>query len=91
MDSSTGLLVCGPLSSRCLEHRPAAWRYIVSIWALLRLIQVNFAQGIASANAVPWVSMVLISLAALMLVEAFKVFFAGVRPPRAPEPAPVAG
>jgi hypothetical protein len=35
--------------------------------------------------------MVLIALAALMLVEAFKVFFAGVRPPRAPQAVPVAG
>jgi carbon starvation protein len=67
---------------------PAAFMYTVSVWALVRLIQVNFAQG-WSANPVPWVSLVLIALAVLMLVEALKVFFAGPRPPHAPEAAPV--
>jgi carbon starvation protein len=69
---------------------PAAWMYVVSIWALARLVQINFAKGIAEANAVPWIALVLIALALLMLVEAVKVFLGGVRPPQTPEPVPAA-
>ena len=65
---------------------PAAWMYVVSIWALVRLIQVNFAGGL-NAKPVPWIALVLIGLAVLMLIEALRVFLAGSRPPRAPDAA----
>lgn len=69
---------------------PAAWMYVVSIWALVRLIQVNFAGGI-NANPVPWVSLLLIALAALMLIEAVRVFWSPPpRPPRRQEVCPAA-
>ncbi len=79
---------------------PAAWMYVVSVWALVRLIQVNFTRGLAEAGPlnwatlgpvlaraglVPWVSIVLIALAALMLIEAVRVFvLPQVRPPERP-------
>lgn len=67
---------------------PAIWMYIVSIWALALLIRVNFARGI-TAEPLPWVALLLIGLAVLVLIEALKVFFAGFRPPSAAEPAPM--
>ena len=68
---------------------PATWMYVMSSWALLRLVGVHFARGL-TANAVPWVALVLIGLALLMLVEAVRVF-AGARPrrPESVEPVPV--
>jgi carbon starvation protein len=67
---------------------PAVWMYVVSVWALVRLTQLNFAKGV-TANPIPWVSMLLIALAALMAVEAARVILAaGVRPP--PRPTPIA-
>ncbi len=65
---------------------PAVWMYVVSIWALVRLVQVNFAGGL-NARPVPWIALVLIGLAVLMLVEACRVFITGDRPPRTPEAA----
>lgn len=67
---------------------PAIWMYIVSIWALVLLIRTSFARGI-TIEPLPWVALLLIGLAALVLIEALKVFFAGVRPPRTAEPVPV--
>lgn len=69
---------------------PAVAMYVVSVWALVLLIQANFARGV-TVEPLPWVALLLIGLAVLVLVEALKVFFAGVRPPRAPEPVPVPG
>ncbi len=69
---------------------PAAFMYVISIWELTRIVRANFAGGLTLAP-LPWIALLLIALAALMLVEALKVFLAGVRPPRAPQPVPVAG
>jgi hypothetical protein len=55
---------------------------------LLRLVKVNFAQGV-NANPVPWVCAILIALAALMLIEALRVFLRGAHPPPTSQPMPV--
>lgn len=68
---------------------PGAFMYVISVWELLRTVRINFAGGL-NANPVPWVSLILVALAALMLVEAVLVFIsARPRTPRTPEPAPV--
>ncbi|MEW6251558.1 MAG: carbon starvation CstA family protein [Planctomycetota bacterium] len=87
---------------------PAVWMYVVSVWALVGLIQVNLARGFAGlpagealsaaalasglgrAGLVPWISLVLVALAALMLVEAARVFLIRARPPQTPAPLAMA-
>ncbi len=48
---------------------PAALMYVMSTWALIGIIQQKFADGL-TYDPVPWVAVVLIGLAALMLAEA---------------------
>src|SRR5690606_17785631 len=74
---------------------PTVWMYVMSTWALLQFIQRGFFNADWSlkglpANPVPWVALILVALAILMLVEAIRVF-RNVRPqpPREPEPVPV--
>ena len=65
---------------------PMVWMYVMSSWALLQFItqplkpwidgEVNFSQLAetgALSNPVPWVAVVLVGLALLMLVEAVRV------------------
>ena len=67
---------------------PMVWMYVMSVWALLTMILRSFSGGI-TADPVPWVGLVLISLAFLMLAEAIKVLAgAKPKPPFQPEPAP---
>jgi carbon starvation protein len=52
---------------------PTVWMYVMSTWALVRLVQVHVkAQGLA-ANPVAWVAILLIVLAGVMLVEAVRI------------------
>jgi carbon starvation protein len=53
---------------------PAAWMYVMSVWALVRIVYGNFAGKGISLDPVPWVAGLLVGLAVLMLVEAFRVF-----------------
>ncbi|HTU26501.1 MAG TPA: carbon starvation CstA family protein [Pirellulales bacterium] len=48
---------------------PAGLMYTMSTWALVSIIQKKFAEGV-TLDPVPWVAVVLIGLAALMLAEA---------------------
>jgi carbon starvation protein len=64
---------------------PTVWMYIMSVWALGGMVLSAFAKG-ATADPVPWVGLVLVGLALLMLVEAVKVLLSGrATPPVAPE------
>jgi carbon starvation protein len=60
---------------------PAAWMYVMSVWALGRMVWVSVAANGVTADPVPWVAALLIGLAVLMLVEAARVF---ARPPVEP-------
>jgi carbon starvation protein len=48
---------------------PAGLMYVMSSWALITIIRGQFANGI-NANPVAWIAVTLITLAALMLIEA---------------------
>jgi carbon starvation protein len=66
---------------------PTVWMYVMSVWALLTMIARDFSNGF-TLNPVPWVGIVLVGLAVLMLVEAARIFL--TPPPTAPgklEPA----
>jgi carbon starvation protein len=72
---------------------PTAFMYVMSTWALVSMILPKFVvdgRFVAPADPVPWVGMVLIGLAGLMLVEAVLVFL-GPRttPPSGAVPVPV--
>jgi len=58
---------------------PAAWMYVMSTWALLRFIRQGFFDAAwrftVPTSPVPWVALVLVGLAGLMLVEAFRVLY----------------
>lgn len=66
---------------------PAVWMYVMSVWALVLVITGSFGAKGITADPVPWVALVLIGLAALMLVEAVRVF---LRPLSTPPTAAVA-
>lgn len=57
---------------------PMVWMYSVSVYALATMVRASFGRG-ALADPVPWVALVLIGLAALMAVEAFRAL-ASARP-----------
>ncbi len=68
---------------------PAALMYVVSVWELVRIIMARFRAG-AMLDPLPWVALLLVALAILMLAEAFRVFFGrGPRQPPAREPMPL--
>ncbi len=68
---------------------PAAWMYVVSVWALVRIIGAGFAGGIPR-QPLPWVALLLVGLAALVLIEAFRVFIRPTTPrPQMPRAVPV--
>jgi carbon starvation protein len=67
---------------------PAAWMYAMSVWALVTVVRRAFAVEV-TLDPVPWVAVVLICLAALMLLEAVLIIFGAPRPPPGkPEPLP---
>jgi carbon starvation protein len=72
---------------------PTVFMYAMSTWALLSMTLPKFhgEQGfVAPKDPVPWIGVVLLALAALMLLEAIRVLLsAGPRSPRQPEPAPL--
>lgn len=49
---------------------PTAFMYAVSVWSLADIIRVKFGVNRLWTDPVPWVAMILIGLAAVMLVEA---------------------
>jgi carbon starvation protein len=62
---------------------PTVWMYVMSVWALLLMVKKGFlaAEGFRfTANPVPWVALILVGLALLMLVEAVRVLNQ-LRPP----------
>jgi carbon starvation protein len=69
---------------------PTVLMYVMSTWALFRFVGEGFFRGdstmgydlIMPANPVPWVALILVGLAILLLVEAVMVF---VNPPPPPE------
>jgi carbon starvation protein len=66
---------------------PTAVMYVMSLWALIEMTVPKFTESdgrlMAPRDPVPWIGLVLIGLAALMLVEAVLVI-AGRRSPPAP-------
>ena len=68
---------------------PTVFMYIMSTWALLRFIAEGFFDGATGAlvmtrQPVPWVALVLVALALLLLIEAVLVFAGmGRQPPGA--------
>ncbi len=63
---------------------PMVLMYVMSVWALLSMIRQKFGQG-AFADPVPWVAVVLVGLAGLMLVEAVRALLAGGGRPESDE------
>lgn len=68
---------------------PCVWMYSMSVWALAQMIQ-NHIKNDALNSPAPWVALVLVALALLMLLEAVFVFFKP-QPPTREELAPVGG
>jgi carbon starvation protein len=69
---------------------PTVFMYVMSVWALVTMIGAGFAKG-TPGDPVPWVGVILVALAFLMLVEAIRCFVAARQvPPQAPEPVPAA-
>ncbi|MDZ4858073.1 MAG: carbon starvation CstA family protein [Candidatus Hydrogenedentes bacterium] len=77
---------------------PTVFMYIMSTWALLRFARAGFFmpdwtfKGLL-VGPVPWVALLLVGLAGLVLLEAVRVFSGSLRPPMPPrpEPAPAMG
>lgn len=72
---------------------PTVLMYVMSTWALLRFITTGFRNGAGelqwATGPVPYVAIVLVGLAALMVVDAVLAFANGRRPePPALEPVP---
>lgn len=61
---------------------PAVWMYSMSIWALMRIVRGHFdaAKGLP-LSPLPWISLLLVALALLVLVEAVRVLFRGTGAP----------
>ncbi len=62
---------------------PMVLMSIMSIWALVNMIQKHFKGGV-NMNPVPWIAVLLVALAALMIWEAFVIVF--LRRPTEPQP-----
>lgn len=66
---------------------PTVWMYVMSTWALCLMTLPKFhanGQWIAPTDPVPWIGLVLIVLAALMLIEALRIL-STMGTPRAPK------
>ena len=74
---------------------PCLFMYTMSMWALVGILwplgdaiaNQNFSKDGPFGNPVPWVATLLAALGALILLEALKVIFSGLRRPPAAEPA----
>ena len=62
---------------------PTVWMYVMSTWAIVRMIRADFANGVTT-NPVPWIAVALLGLAALMLIEAVRIIAGSARGPSAP-------
>src|SRR5438876_599841 len=65
---------------------PTVWMYVMSTWALCLMTLPRFrldGQFSAPTDPVPWIGLVLIVLAALMLVEAIRILLSLGTPPAA--------
>jgi len=68
---------------------PTVLMYVMSIWALLRIIRLDLAAHGLTTNPVPWVAMLLVALALMMVIDAIVVFVGPTLPPsRRLEPTP---
>jgi carbon starvation protein len=71
---------------------PTVVMYVMSIWALATMTVPAFrasnGEWTAPRDPVPWIGLVLLGLAALMLVEAARVLVGISRPPRDSEEQP---
>ncbi len=65
---------------------PTVIMYVMSTWALLRIIRAEFSLHGLTAGAAGWVAVVLVALAGLMLIDSFIVFF--IPPPSSRDVAP---
>jgi carbon starvation protein len=61
---------------------------VMSSWALISIIRVEFNKAGPQGSAVGWISVTLVGLAAVMLVEAVVAVSGGWQPPSAREPEP---
>ncbi len=62
---------------------PTVFMYVMSCWALVRMIVLRFTAPDGFADPVAWVAVILVALAGLMLIEAILLFTRGT-PPAAP-------
>jgi len=60
---------------------PTVLMYVMSMWALLRIIRIDLAAHGLTTNPVPWVAMLLVALALMMVIDAIVVFVGPARPP----------
>jgi carbon starvation protein len=51
---------------------PAAFMYAISVWALVEIIRMKLFKAGLWSDPVPWIAMILIVLAVIMLIEAFR-------------------
>jgi len=61
--------------------------YSMSMWALIQFIRKGVTVENGMNDPVPWVAIVLVALAALVLIEAIRVFVSPPPSTREPEPA----
>ena len=67
---------------------PAILMYVMSSWALISIIRVEFNKAGSQGTPVGWISVTLVGLAAVMLLEAVVAVSGGWQPPSAREPEP---
>ncbi len=71
---------------------PTVWMYVMSTWALAAMTIAGFrgpsGNWILPKEPVPWIGVVLIGLAALMLIEAIRILSSLGTPPAATRPEP---
>ena len=71
---------------------PTVFMYAMSGWALVNFVRAGFIDPATSAwrvptDPVPWVALLLLALAGLLLIEAILVFLGRIRPPTGSEVA----
>jgi carbon starvation protein len=70
---------------------PMAWMFTISLWALVRIIGRHIHGWELPANPVPYVALLLFTLAVLMMIEAVRVLRTPAPPPPAGQPALAVG